>query len=127
MEKSINRKKVFFVDLIIYRAKHKFNETKNGFRQKIAQRAIFCSLYIITELLQSLVKVFPPAFPKSHHLPDAHQSVVVLLHDADPMASGPARMQRYQDAEQMILDEAVWISLYHYASRGLIKPYVKGL
>jgi oligopeptide transport system substrate-binding protein len=50
-----------------------------------------------------------------------------LLDEADAMVLGPARMKRYQEAEQMILDDAVWISLYHYASRGLIKPYVKGL
>jgi hypothetical protein len=25
------------------------------------------------------------------------------------------------------VDEAAWVSLYHYASRALIKPYVKGL
>ena len=30
-------------------------------------------------------------------------------------------------AEQIIVDDAAWISLYHYASRALIKPYVKGL
>jgi peptide/nickel transport system substrate-binding protein/oligopeptide transport system substrate-binding protein len=49
-----------------------------------------------------------------------------LLDEADTMAPGPARMKRYQEAEQMIVDDAVWISLYHYASRGLIKPSVKG-
>ena len=25
------------------------------------------------------------------------------------------------------IDDAVWVSLYHYSSRALIKPYVKGL
>ena len=50
-----------------------------------------------------------------------------LLDEADTMAPGPERMKRYQAAEQMIVDDAVWISLYHYASRGLIKPQVKGL
>jgi ABC-type oligopeptide transport system substrate-binding subunit len=43
------------------------------------------------------------------------------------MPSGPARYARYAEAEQIIVDEAAWISLYHYASRALIKPYVKGL
>jgi hypothetical protein len=36
-------------------------------------------------------------------------------------------MKRYQEAEQIILDDAVCVSLYFYASRALIKPYVKGL
>jgi peptide/nickel transport system substrate-binding protein/oligopeptide transport system substrate-binding protein len=50
-----------------------------------------------------------------------------LFDEADTMPPGPARMKRYQEAEQVILDDAVWISLYHYASRALIKPSVKGL
>jgi peptide/nickel transport system substrate-binding protein/oligopeptide transport system substrate-binding protein len=50
-----------------------------------------------------------------------------LLDEADTMQSGPARYAKYAEAEQTIVDEAAWISLYHYASRALIKPYVKGL
>jgi len=50
-----------------------------------------------------------------------------LLDEADAMAPGAPRMKRYQEAEQIILDDAVWVSLYFYASRALIKPYVKGL
>ena len=50
-----------------------------------------------------------------------------LLDEADTMAIGAARMKRYAEAEQMILDDAVWVSLYFYASRALIKPHVKGL
>ena len=50
-----------------------------------------------------------------------------LLDEADAMPPGAPRTKRYQEAEQMILDDAVWISLYHYASRALIKPSVKGL
>lgn len=50
-----------------------------------------------------------------------------LLDEADGMAPGPARFKRYQEAEQMVLDDAAWVSLYHYSSRALIKPYVKGL
>lgn len=50
-----------------------------------------------------------------------------LLDEADTMPSGPARFKRYAEAEQIVLDEAVWIPLYHYTSRALIKPYVKGL
>jgi peptide/nickel transport system substrate-binding protein/oligopeptide transport system substrate-binding protein len=50
-----------------------------------------------------------------------------LFDEADTMVPGPARFKRYQEAEQIILDDAVWVSLYHYSSRALIKPYVRGL
>ncbi|MBI4241635.1 MAG: ABC transporter substrate-binding protein [Candidatus Rokubacteria bacterium] len=50
-----------------------------------------------------------------------------LFDEADAMAPGPLRFKRYQEAEQMILTDAAWITLYHYSSRALIKPYVKGL
>lgn len=50
-----------------------------------------------------------------------------LLDEADAMASGPARWKRYLRAEQAIVDDAVWVSLYHYSSRALIKRHVKGL
>jgi hypothetical protein len=43
------------------------------------------------------------------------------------MAPGAARFKPYHDVEQMVIDEAVWVSLYHYASRALIRPQVKGL
>ena len=49
-----------------------------------------------------------------------------LFDEADAMPSGPARYKRYAEAEQIVLNDAVWISLYHYTSRALIKPYVKG-
>jgi peptide/nickel transport system substrate-binding protein/oligopeptide transport system substrate-binding protein len=51
-----------------------------------------------------------------------------LFDEADGLPqSSPARYARYAEAEQTILDEAVWVSLYHYTSRALIKPSVKGL
>jgi peptide/nickel transport system substrate-binding protein/oligopeptide transport system substrate-binding protein len=50
-----------------------------------------------------------------------------LFDEADGMPSGPARHKRYQEAEQIVLDDAVWISLYHYSSRALIRPWVRGL
>jgi len=50
-----------------------------------------------------------------------------LFDQADAMPAGPARMKLYQDAEQRLLDEGLWITLYHYASRALIRPNVKGL
>ncbi len=50
-----------------------------------------------------------------------------LLDEGDTMTPGAARDKRYQEAEQILVDEAGWIALYHYASRALIKPHVKGL
>ena len=50
-----------------------------------------------------------------------------LLDEADGMAPGPTRSARYHRAEQAIVDDAVWISLYHYSSRALVKRSVKGL
>lgn len=50
-----------------------------------------------------------------------------LFEQADSMAAGPARMKLYQGAEQRLLDDGAWVTLYHYASRALIRPGVKGL
>ncbi|MFQ5827831.1 MAG: ABC transporter substrate-binding protein [Candidatus Methylomirabilia bacterium] len=50
-----------------------------------------------------------------------------LFDEADGMLPGLERFRRYEEAEQLILDDAVWVTLYHYSSRALIKPYVKGL
>ena len=50
-----------------------------------------------------------------------------LLDEADAMPPGPARMKKYEEAERIIVDDAPWISLYHYSSRLLLKPYVKGV
>ncbi len=50
-----------------------------------------------------------------------------LFDEADAMPAGPARFKLYQTAEQRLLDDGVWITLYHYASRALIRPGVKGL
>ena len=47
--------------------------------------------------------------------------------EADAMPPGPARFRRYHEAEQRILDDALWITLYHYSSRALIRPSVRGL
>jgi ABC-type oligopeptide transport system substrate-binding subunit len=43
------------------------------------------------------------------------------------MPAGPARDGRYAEAEQIILDDAVWVPLYHYTSRALVKASVRGL
>jgi peptide/nickel transport system substrate-binding protein/oligopeptide transport system substrate-binding protein len=50
-----------------------------------------------------------------------------LPDQADAMPAGPARTKIYQDAEQRLLDDGLWITLYHYASRALIRSTVMGL
>jgi len=50
-----------------------------------------------------------------------------LLDEADILPAGPERDRRYQEAERLIVADAVWVSLHHYASRTLVKPYVRGL
>lgn len=50
-----------------------------------------------------------------------------LFDEADAMAPGPARLRKYQEAEEIILGDAPWVSLYHYSSRLLLKPSVRGL
>ncbi len=50
-----------------------------------------------------------------------------VFDQADAMPAGPQRMKLYQGAEQRLLDDGAWITLYHYASRALIRPSVKGL
>jgi oligopeptide transport system substrate-binding protein len=37
------------------------------------------------------------------------------------------RMQLYQQAEQLVIEDAPWIPLYHSAAYYLVKPYVKNL
>lgn len=50
-----------------------------------------------------------------------------LLDEADALLAGPERARRYAEAERIIVGEAVWVSLHHFASRTLVKPYVRGL
>jgi peptide/nickel transport system substrate-binding protein/oligopeptide transport system substrate-binding protein len=50
-----------------------------------------------------------------------------LFDSADAMAPGSARFKKYQEAERIILEDAVWVTLYHYTSRALVKPWVRGL
>lgn len=50
-----------------------------------------------------------------------------LLDEADRLPLGPERLARYREAERLIVADAPWVFLYHYASRLLQKPYVRGL
>jgi|FLYL01.1.fsa_nt_gi oligopeptide transport system substrate-binding protein len=49
-----------------------------------------------------------------------------LLDEAETETDEARRMELYQQAEEIIVDEAPWIPLYHGKSGVLVKPYVKG-
>jgi peptide/nickel transport system substrate-binding protein/oligopeptide transport system substrate-binding protein len=49
------------------------------------------------------------------------------LDEADAMAAGPARDRRYAEAERRIIDDAVYIPLFHLTSRALVREHVKAL
>ncbi len=49
-----------------------------------------------------------------------------LLEEALKETDEAKRLKLYQDAEQIIVDDAAWIPLYHGKASVLIKPYVKG-
>ena len=49
-----------------------------------------------------------------------------LLEQALNEADETKREELYQQAEQLIVDDAPWIPLYHGTASALIKPYVKG-
>ena len=49
-----------------------------------------------------------------------------LLDKALNEADEAKREKLYQEAEQLIVDDAPWAPLYHGKASALIKPYVKG-
>ena len=49
------------------------------------------------------------------------------LDEADAMAAGPERDGRYAEAERRIVDDAVFVPLYHLTSRALIRDHVRQL
>jgi len=49
------------------------------------------------------------------------------LDEADAMAPGPERDRRYAEAERRIVDDAVYIPLYHLTSRALVREDVREL
>jgi oligopeptide transport system substrate-binding protein len=49
-----------------------------------------------------------------------------LLEQADRTTDAEERLSLYQQAEQMIVDDAPWIPLYHGEASYLVKPYVEG-
>ena len=56
----------------------------------------------------------------------SNADVDALLEQARTEREPAARLALYQQAEQMIVDDAAEIWLYNYINRMLIKPYVKG-
>lgn len=56
----------------------------------------------------------------------SNPEVDALLLQARTEQDVAARMALYQQAEQMILDDAAWIPLYYGRDHVLVKPYVKG-
>jgi len=56
----------------------------------------------------------------------ANPEVDRLLEQADTEADEARRLSLYQQAEQIIVNEASWIPLFHDKFSVLIKPYVKG-
>jgi oligopeptide transport system substrate-binding protein len=49
-----------------------------------------------------------------------------LLEEARTEQDVDRRMALYQQAEKLIIEEAVWAPLYHGRDHVLVKPYVKG-
>lgn len=49
-----------------------------------------------------------------------------LTNDARVMPNGPDRMKLYQQAEQLALEDAPWVPIYHYNNIILKKPFVEG-
>ena len=62
----------------------------------------------------------------NNHSQYANAEVDRLLEQADTEADEAARLSLYQQAEQIIVNEAPWIPLFHDKFSVLIKPYVKG-
>jgi len=62
----------------------------------------------------------------NNHSQYANAEVDRLLEEADTEADEAARLSLYQQAEQIIVNEAPWIPLFHDKFSVLIKPYVKG-
>ena len=56
----------------------------------------------------------------------SNPEVNALLDEARGLADEERRLQLYQEAEQLIVNDAPWIPLYHGKSSILVKPYVEG-
>jgi oligopeptide transport system substrate-binding protein len=56
----------------------------------------------------------------------SNPDVDALLDEASTETESEERLRLYQEAEQIIVDDAPWIPLYHGKSSALIKPYVDG-
>ncbi len=55
-----------------------------------------------------------------------HNPIVDMLTLQAQRESNPVlRKKAYQDAEQIIVEEAPWVFIYHYSTHSLIQPYVR--
>ncbi|MEX0800357.1 MAG: peptide ABC transporter substrate-binding protein [Dehalococcoidia bacterium] len=55
----------------------------------------------------------------------ASDEVDALLEEARTEQDEAARLELYQQAEEMIVNDAPWVPLYHGKSNALVKPYVQ--
>jgi ABC-type oligopeptide transport system substrate-binding subunit len=56
----------------------------------------------------------------------SNSSLDALLDQAAIEQNGAARLAMYQQAEQMVVDDAPCLPLFHGTNYILVKPYVKG-
>ena len=62
-----------------------------------------------------------------NHMNYSNPEVDRLLEEARVEQDHERRMQLYQQAEQMIVNDAPWVPLFYSAEYWLVKPYVKGM
>jgi ABC-type transport system substrate-binding protein len=63
----------------------------------------------------------------NNHTNYSNPEVDRLLEEARLEQDHDRRMQLYQEAERMIVEDGAWIPLFHNAEYWLTKPYVKGM
>jgi ABC-type transport system substrate-binding protein len=56
----------------------------------------------------------------------SNPDVDALLEEARTETDQARRLELYQQAEQLIVDDAPWVTLYHGQASYLVKPYVEG-
>lgn len=64
---------------------------------------------------------------QENHLAYRNSRFDALCDQADGMTDAAARLKLYNQAEQIIVDEAPWIPIYYQKDIELIRPYVKGI
>ncbi len=64
---------------------------------------------------------------ESNHHRYANSDLDALLEEARIERASDHRWEMYRQAEQMVIDDAIWIPIYHDINYYLVKPYVHGL